>query len=320
MRATSRSCGAVGCEPSAVSRQRCPRSTRAGGATARAAPPTRCRRRAAPARPRPAAGSCRGARCRSRRRSRARRRPAARRERVPARGERGRLGRGDERRLGGRRRRVALARARSGDRLRQRLPRSMRSTRIPSTVVMIVEPPGEPTPSHGRPSRRTIVGAIELRGRLPPSTRLGCVSEVKLKSVSSLLSRKPWPGTTSPEPPVDSIVNVYDDDVAVLVGHGEVRRRARARRRRRRLAGTRARAVVERMRITGRDRARRGRLADQRASRRGEVLGDQPGERDVEELVEVRVGDVGAAVGEREARRPPARDAARRRASSSARS
>ncbi len=56
---------------------------------------------------------------------------------------------------------------------------------------MIVDPPGEPRPSHGRPPRSTIVGAIELRGRLPPCTRLGCVREVKLKSVSSLLSRKP---------------------------------------------------------------------------------------------------------------------------------
>ena len=32
---------------------------------------------------------------------------------------------------------------------------------------------------------------------------------VKLKSVSSLFSRKPRPGTTIPLPPVDSIVSVY---------------------------------------------------------------------------------------------------------------
>src|SRR5829696_5034498 len=55
-----------------------------------------------------------------------------------------------------------------------------------------------------------IVGAIELRGRLERSARFGCVSESKLKSVSSLLSRNPYPGTTMPLPPVDSIVNVYD--------------------------------------------------------------------------------------------------------------
>ena len=73
---------------------------------------------------------------------------------------------------------------------------------------MIVEPPGEPSARNGSPSSSTIVGLIELRGRLPPSTRFGCVSESKLKSVSSLLSRNPQPGTTMPLPPVDSIVNV----------------------------------------------------------------------------------------------------------------
>jgi hypothetical protein len=67
---------------------------------------------------------------------------------------------------------------------------------------MIIEPPGEPTAS------TAIVGAIELRGRLPPSARLGWVRLSKLKSVSSLLSRNPQPGTTMPLPPVDSIVNV----------------------------------------------------------------------------------------------------------------
>ena len=75
---------------------------------------------------------------------------------------------------------------------------------------MIVEPPGEPSARNGWPALSTIVGAIELRGRLPPSTRFGCVVESKLKSVSSLLSRNPQPGTTRPEPPVDSIVNVYE--------------------------------------------------------------------------------------------------------------
>ncbi len=42
---------------------------------------------------------------------------------------------------------------------------------------MIVEPPGEPSARNGSPLRSTIVGAIELRGRLPPSTRLGWVVE-----------------------------------------------------------------------------------------------------------------------------------------------
>src|SRR5262249_11222345 len=78
------------------------------------------------------------------------------------------------------------------------------------TVVMIVEPPGEPTARNGLPFLRTIVGAIELRGLFPPSTRFGCVVESKLKSVRSLLSRNPQPGTSRPDPPVDSIVNVYE--------------------------------------------------------------------------------------------------------------
>jgi hypothetical protein len=34
--------------------------------------------------------------------------------------------------------------------------------------VMIVEPPGDPTARNGFPSCKTIVGLIELRGRLPP--------------------------------------------------------------------------------------------------------------------------------------------------------
>jgi hypothetical protein len=56
---------------------------------------------------------------------------------------------------------------------------------------MIVAPPGEPRARNGAPAFVTIVGAIELRGRFPPSTRFGCVVESKLKSVSSLLRRKP---------------------------------------------------------------------------------------------------------------------------------
>ena len=90
---------------------------------------------------------------------------------------------------------------------------------------MIIEPPGQPSASTGRPSLNTIVGLIELRGRLPPSTRLGWVRESKLKSVSSLLSRNPKPGTTIPLPPVDSIVNVYVTTFPA-VGHGQVGRGA----------------------------------------------------------------------------------------------
>src|ERR671918_1881925 len=74
---------------------------------------------------------------------------------------------------------------------------------------MIMDPPGEPTASTGSPSSSTIVGLIELRGRFRPSTLLGWPTRSKLKSVSSLFSRKPHPGTVIPFPPVDSIVYVY---------------------------------------------------------------------------------------------------------------
>ena len=70
-------------------------------------------------------------------------------------------------------------------------PRSRRSISTCSTAGGIVEPPGEPIAISGRPRSVMIVGAIELRGRLFASARLGWVAESKLKSVSSLLSRKP---------------------------------------------------------------------------------------------------------------------------------
>src|SRR6476469_10398065 len=79
---------------------------------------------------------------------------------------------------------------------------------------MIVAPPGEPRASHGRSSLSTMVGLIDERGRLPGPGRFGSgtpgVSGAKLKSVSSLLSRNPQPGTVMPDPPVCSIVRVYD--------------------------------------------------------------------------------------------------------------
>ena len=87
-------------------------------------------------------------------------------------------------------------------------PSSSRSSRTCETVVMIDAPPGEPTASNGLPWRVTIVGAIELRGRLRGPALFGWSAESMLKSVSSLLSRNPCPGTTMPLPPVDSIVNV----------------------------------------------------------------------------------------------------------------
>ena len=51
---------------------------------------------------------------------------------------------------------------------------------------------------------------MDERGRLPASTVFGSVAlRTKLKSVSSLFSRKPRPGTVIPEPPVCSMVRVY---------------------------------------------------------------------------------------------------------------
>src|SRR3954469_23861883 len=78
---------------------------------------------------------------------------------------------------------------------------------------MIDEPPGEPSTYFSLLSlSKMMVGDIELRGRLPGSTRLatGCsgVPAEKEKSVSSLLSRKPR--TIRPDPKLLSIVVVIE--------------------------------------------------------------------------------------------------------------
>ncbi len=79
---------------------------------------------------------------------------------------------------------------------------------------MMVEPPGDPTARTGFPPSSTIVGDIDERGRLPGPGRFGSgtpgTAGAKEKSVSSLLSRKPRPGTVIALPPVDSMVRVYD--------------------------------------------------------------------------------------------------------------
>ena len=54
--------------------------------------------------------------------------------------------------------------------------KSIRLTSVCITVPGIVEPPGEPMVMYGLPSRSTIVGAIELRGRLLPSARLAVLN------------------------------------------------------------------------------------------------------------------------------------------------
>ncbi len=77
---------------------------------------------------------------------------------------------------------------------------------------MIVAPPGEPRASTGFPCFSTMVGEIDDRGRFPGPGRFGSWTAgsagAKEKSVSSLLSRKPRPGTVMPLPPVCSIVRV----------------------------------------------------------------------------------------------------------------
>ena len=107
-------------------------------------------------------------------------------------------------------------------------PRSSRSSRICRTVVMIVEPPGEPTASSGLPSSRTIVGAIELRGRLPPSTRFGCVRyEVEVREL--VVSRKPAARDDEAGAAGRLDRERVRDDVAPAVGGRDVRCRADAR-------------------------------------------------------------------------------------------
>jgi len=57
------------------------------------------------------------------------------------------------------------------------------------------------------PLRITSVGLIELRGRLFGATEFA-VPVLKLKSVSSLLSRKPREGSVMPDPAICSMVLV----------------------------------------------------------------------------------------------------------------
>ncbi|MNH40932.1 hypothetical protein D3C79_1023270 [compost metagenome] len=53
------------------------------------------------------------------------------------------------------------------------MPRSTRLMIVWSTVVMMVEPPGEPRARNGAPSFTMIVGDMEERGRFPGWIRLG---------------------------------------------------------------------------------------------------------------------------------------------------
>ena len=78
-----------------------------------------------------------------------------------------------------------------------------------STVLMIVRLPGLPVTRKTLPFFARIVGVCELSMRLPGAIRLGAVPiapwvvvtpACQLKSIISLLSRKPAPLTTIREP------------------------------------------------------------------------------------------------------------------------
>ena len=81
---------------------------------------------------------------------------------------------------------------------------------------MIWLPPGDPISSTGEPSpSNTMVGAIELRGRLPGATALASGRPArstgrKAKSVSSLLSRKPAAHRREPNPLSIVVVTAMD--------------------------------------------------------------------------------------------------------------
>ena len=101
-----------------------------------------------------------------------------------------------------------------------------------STVVMIIEPPGEPTASTGRPWCVMIVGAIELRGRLPPSARFGRRERAEVE-VRQLVVEQEAPARHHDAVAAGRLdrERVRDDEAAV-VGDREVgRRRALGRRR-----------------------------------------------------------------------------------------
>ena len=78
------------------------------------------------------------------------------------------------------------------------MPWSIRLSVTLNTELMMVAPPGEPYAATGSRPLKTMVGDIELRGRLFAATSFapglpvaGLSVGSKLKSVSSLLSRKP---------------------------------------------------------------------------------------------------------------------------------
>ena len=191
------------------------------------------------------------------------------------------------------------------------IPKSRRLTRICSTVVMIVAPPGEPSARNGLPLRSTIVGAIDERGRLPrcdlvaPADAAGVVPVgVEVEVGQLVVEQEAVAGHDHAVAAGLLDRERVVDDVAPRSVDGQVRRRADARRSTRCVsvdgasggspAGDRARSPRSSV-ISARALRRRTGRTSSRASGTSRS----------------RVAEVGAAVGEGQRARPRGSGAAR---------
>ena len=135
---------------------------------------------------------------------------------------------------------------------------------------MIIDPPGEPTVGSVCPPCVTSVGAIELRGRFA-TTLFGWCRKRVVEVGQLVVEQEPPAGDDEPEPPVDSIVNVYEttfpqrsETLRCVVESPSWSADA--------LASSRARAPSSSHQVAGRDGARRGGFLDQRPPRRRECV------------------------------------------------
>ena len=157
---------------------------------------------------------------------------------------------------------------------------------------MIIEPPGEPTARNGLPCLVMIVGAIELRGRLPPSDAVGRGLRRVVEVRQLVVEQHAGAGHDDAVAARGLDGERVGHDHAVVVGDRQVRRR-RAIAQRRRDAG-RAAVAARYRRVDGAvgDRARGARRRT--AARAGSASGT---------LTNAGSPEVLAAVGERVARR-----------------
>ena len=156
---------------------------------------------------------------------------------------------------------------------------------------MIIEPPGDPTARTGRPSRVMIVGAIELRGRLPPSARFGAVVRAVVEVRQLVVEQEAVAGHDDPVAAGRLDRERVGHDEAALVGDGQVRGR-------RSLLGDCDGAGWPA--VAAGHRRVHGLVGDQRAPLGGERIRQQAVQRHVHV---VRIAEVLVAVGERVARR-----------------